>query len=103
MTTHDSLRERLRTLRTEQTERAAEIARLEDTLKHNRKAELGITDHAQVRYVERVLGYDPKAFADLVATQVAMPAFLLGNGKYPLCPGFVAVVHNRTVVTVEPA
>lgn len=103
MTTHDQLRERLRQLRSEQTARAVEIGRLEDTLRHNLKAELGITDHAQVRYVERVLGYDPKAFAELVATQVVMPAFLLGNGKYPLCPGFVAVVHNRAVVTVEPA
>lgn len=69
---------------------------------------LTISDHAQLRYAERVLGLDLAELCAELNGQVAALALALGDGKYPVkcANGQVvaqAVVQNKTVVTILPA
>lgn len=65
-----------------------------------------VSEHALLRHCERVLGIDTAGItADLTAELEPMVS-ALGDGRYPLnksAPGFVAIVRNKTVVTIEPA
>jgi hypothetical protein len=81
----------------------AETKRLEAVLAGPGVIELAITDHAQLRYVERALGYDPTTLAEHIARDVEPLVRVLGDGSYPLGSGCVAVVKNRHVITVLPA
>ncbi len=60
-----------------------------------------VTDHALVRYLERVKGLDVDAIRDEILTDrnVAAMAFV-GRGRVPIAPGAVAVVNDMTVITV---
>lgn len=80
-----------------------EIAALQSALNAGRFIELAVTDHALLRYAERVLGFDRDEVVNLIRDRVGPLAAALGNGKFPVCPGFHAVVKDRTVVTIEPA
>ena len=64
-----------------------------------------VSEHAMLRFLERVLGADLVFFSALILAQVK-PAQTLGDGKYPLkYEGRTvarAVVKNGVVVTVEP-
>lgn len=77
--------------------------RLVDDLKKGKEYELVITDHAIVRYVERHLGFDVQEFVALVQKKLVPAAAVLGDGDFPLTDGLVAVVRNKTVITIKPA
>ncbi len=64
---------------------------------------LRITDHALMRYCERVGNVDMDALKLAILAAVIPTYATLGNGAYPL-PGTdcMAVVHDRTVVTIRP-
>ncbi len=81
----------------------AEIRRVTDALAHGGRYELKVSEHALLRYAERVMGFDTNDVLRLVRDRVEPTAYLLGDGKFPIVPGFLAVVKNRTVVTIEPA
>lgn len=81
----------------------AHMKTLTEFLQAGRAYELTISDHATVRYVERHLGFNPAELAALVQEKVEPAAGLLGDGIYPLTDGLVAVVRNRTVLTIKPA
>jgi hypothetical protein len=75
-------------------------AYLERTIK-SRLHEVAVSDHAVIRYLERKEGFDAKAFRESILT----PSFLkqvrkLGNGKYPIRDGMIAVVRQGVVVTI---
>lgn len=96
--------------RKQQQEAGREIARLathvyglEKDLKAGKPYELSITDHAIVRYVERHLGFDVQEFVALVQSKLIPMAAVLGDGDFPLTDALVAVVRNKTVVTIKPA
>lgn len=57
-----------------------------------------ITDHAILRYCERLLGFD----LELIRGQIlkSIPADKLIDGKYPLIEGGKAVIKNKRVVTI---
>lgn len=77
--------------------------RLVDDLKKGKEYELVITDHAIVRYVERHLGFDVQEFVALMQKKLVPAAAVLGDGDFPLTDGLVAVVRNKTVITIKPA
>ncbi len=80
----------------------ADIASLKTNLEAQRPLDLVVTDHALLRYAERVLDFDTPQIVAMIRDKVAPTVYLLGDGEFPLCPGFVAVVKNRTVVTIMP-
>lgn len=60
-----------------------------------------VTDHALVRYLERVKGLDVDAIRDEILTQRTIDAMaFVGRGRVPIAPGVVAVVNDMTVITV---
>lgn len=116
MQTNDSIREALARTKTELTaarqlggEIGRNVSRLADhakalteCLKTGKPYELTITDHAMVRYVERHLGFNPQELVALVRQKIEPSAALLGDGSYPLTAELVAVVRNKTVITIKP-
>lgn len=61
-----------------------------------------VTDHALVRYFERVLGLDVEAIRLTILTPQQESLARSGVGcKLELAPGITAVVHNGKVVTIK--
>lgn len=61
-----------------------------------------ISDHAKLRFLERVMDFDFAALENLINTPKLLDAIdKLGNGEYPLGNGFTAVVMNKVVVTIK--
>jgi len=63
--------------------------------------DMTVTDHAMVRYFERVLGIDIEEVKKQILTEnVVTMARSLGNGKYPIENGCRVIVQNNSVVTI---
>lgn len=59
-----------------------------------------ITDHALLRYVERVLHYDISALRDYLYKSIVPKDGFIIDGKYPINGGIRIVVTNNKAVTV---
>jgi len=64
----------------------------------NMNKEVIVSEHATLRYITRVMGID----VEKLRTKI-LPNGTTGiiDGKYPIGDGFVSVVKNNVVVTVE--
>lgn len=62
-----------------------------------------ISEHAVLRYAERVLGLNQDEVRAAIVAKVAPFVRALGDGKYPVGRGCVAVVTKGVVVSVVPA
>jgi hypothetical protein len=111
---HDRLREVERALCVEKARRTTiqleisnlniEAKRLRDALAAGHRQCLVVSDHALLRYAERVLGFDPTEVVRAIERDVEQPAVLLGDGTFPFLDGrYLAVVKDRTVVTIKPS
>lgn len=81
------------------------LKKLEDQLAKfdNVEDEIAITDHARVRFVERVVGYDiDKAIRGYMEdSRLLEKVNLLKSGKFPINhPNTKFVIQNRKLVTV---
>ena len=66
-----------------------------------RGSEIIVTDHAVVRYLERVMGLNIQQLrCDILPAPTARLAMQMGNGKYPLGNGARAVVYDKKVVSI---
>jgi len=62
-----------------------------------------ISEHAILRYVERVLGVDIKAIEDEILSPKIINAIeTLHSGKIPFKNGMTLVVKDKTIVTINP-
>lgn len=66
--------------------------------------ELQISDHALIRYLERVKGIDMKVISDEIRSQDILKCYYkLGHdGKY-FSNGWVLVIKNHMIVTIHNA
>lgn len=66
-------------------------------------AKLTVSEHAIIRYIERVIGISRDEITSKILTpEVEAMYKKLGAGKYPIADGKArAVIKNNTVVTVE--
>lgn len=80
----------------------AKLTRLHQSLDEARQRELYITEHALLRYAERVLGFNVEEAKARIRGQVATLAFALGDGKYPVEGCGLALVTGNTVKTILP-
>jgi len=76
---------------------------LEEQIAHS-KTQPVVSEHAILRYAERVMGLDISE----VQKQIMTPSILraietLGSGKIPLANGVVAIVKDKVVVSIVPA
>jgi hypothetical protein len=83
------------------TEKRGELEDIENKVKRATR-NLVITEHAQLRYIERVMGVD----LGEVNSKITPPGLIdkvqeLGNGKFPIGDGARAVIRDNTIVTIE--
>ncbi len=63
-----------------------------------------VSEHAILRYFERVLGYDMEEIKSLILpTPMKQTITKMGSGKYPMGNGCRLVVKDNTIVTIDPA
>ena len=83
--------------RTEKQDKLNEINRTIEAL----NSDVTVTDHAVVRYFERVKGFDIEEIRNKILPSEVKPKIqILANCKYPL-ENFEIVVKNNKVVTVQ--
>ena len=75
-----------------------EIKRMEKELEEIRTSEVKVTEHAIVRYFERILGFDIKAIEEKLKHGLDAHE-TLGSGTYPN-EDFRVVVKDNHIVTV---
>ena len=70
-------------------------------VKYNSKDNIEVSEHAIIRYFERVLGYDIEQIKSKILTNeiISLTQTLGGNGSYPN-DGFKIILKNFTVVTL---
>ena len=67
----------------------------------NKSDTLRVTEHALLRYFERVCGYDIEDIKKkIVNAKILKDVTTLGNGKFPNGE-FMVVVQNGSIVTIE--
>jgi hypothetical protein len=59
-----------------------------------------VTDHAIVRYLERIAGVDIEGLREEIKKETELAGGVLGNGKFMIGGGFRAVVSDGRVVTI---
>ncbi len=60
-----------------------------------------VSEHAILRYLERVMNVDIEQIRSLILTEDNVTLIEnMGSGKYPIGNGMKAVVKNKTVVSV---
>lgn len=106
----ERLRESLRHWQDKQHEATAKVEQLRKQCLsadrapgENAKPVVTVTDHALLRYAERVLDLDVRGVNRSICEQIAEWVLTLGDGRYPLKGGFVAIVRGNCVVTVVEA
>jgi predicted nuclease with TOPRIM domain len=96
-------------LKQEQSEISRELTQKENKLKnimeeisHLSPKKTIVSEHAMLRYIERVIGTDLKEIKDsIVDPELEKLMGCLGNGKYPIQDGkFQIIVKDGTVTTV---
>lgn len=61
-----------------------------------------VTEHALLRYIERIYGVDLEEMRRQILTPTTVTAIrTLGSGKYPLSGGGKAVVKGMSVVSIS--
>lgn len=92
---HDVMAEYQRKYNELKKERVSLINKI-DSMK---KGELKVTEHAMLRYFERVLGFNLEEIEEKIVSGISEAQKELGNGHYP-SGLFKAVVKENTVVTI---
>lgn len=65
--------------------------------------EIIISEHALLRYIERVLNIDIEEISNSILTdQFKTLVYTLGDGKIPLNNDFTAIVKDNVVTTIIP-
>lgn len=99
----EALKVKIANLQREQSQKSAIIKSLrEQVLALGNTSEFEVTDHAIIRYFERVLGIDIEAAKDNILTpKIKEAATLLGGtGSFPSEDGFTVRMKNYTIITV---
>lgn len=65
--------------------------------------EPNVSEHALLRYAERVLGFDSEEITGMILTEANIEAInTLRDCKLPLPNGATAIIKEKTVVTILP-
>jgi len=92
---HNIMAEYQRTYNGLKKERILLITKINDM----KKGELKVTEHAMLRYFERVLGFNLEEIEEKIVSEISEAQKELGNGTYP-SGVFKVVVKENTIVTI---
>ena len=60
-----------------------------------------VSEHAMLRYIERVLGIDLKEIERRILTDEVKEQYkIVGNGRFPINDEFRALIRDNVVVTI---
>ena len=77
------------------------LQRVESAIASLQSQQIIMTEHAMLRYLERVKGIDFTELCQQVITeQLKTQIKTLGDGKYPIGDGYRVVVKNNAILTV---
>lgn len=98
----DVLEQEIRIKKESISQKVKQITQLESEIKKIQvKGELKVSEHALVRYLERVKGFDiPTIEKEIVNEKVRGLVSKFTNGTFP-AGGFSVVVKDNTVVTIH--
>lgn len=75
---------------------------VESQIEQHHTKEISVTEHALLRYFERVLGFDLEEIKEkILSEELEEHIDTLVSGKFPIGDGKYAVVKNRVVITIE--
>lgn len=81
-----------------------ELSQLDKKIKNLESSSCGdliVTEHAVIRYIERVMGIDlVQVTSQILTKDVEQMAKSLGSGKFPTGNGFRAIVKGNSIVSV---
>ena len=81
-----------------------ERQKLNDMVESLIPKKLIVSDHAILRYIERIMGIDVDSIRNTIANdKVQELVNTLGDAKVPIGDGAYAVVKNHSIVTIETA
>ena len=80
-------------------EQKKERNRINDEIENMKKGELKVTEHAMLRYFERILGFDLEAIEEKILEPISEAQKKLGSGTYG-CQDFKVVIKENTIITV---
>jgi hypothetical protein len=92
---HGFMAEYQRTYNAKKKERISLITKIEEM----KKGELKVSEHAVLRYIERVIGINLEEVEKNILKCIPESQEILGNGTYP-CGEYKVVVKENTVVTI---
>jgi predicted transcriptional regulator len=78
-----------------------QILKLEENIDKIREKDLTVSDHAVVRYLERIEGLKVQDIKEKIKASIEEYVNTLGNtGKFPIGDGAQAIVEDNVVVTI---
>lgn len=96
----EALREEISQKSKEETNLSRELKTLQEQLKF--PANPVVTEHALLRYFERVLTHNLDTIRESIVTPELKEQIIeLGSGKFPHPNGYTLVVKNGYIVTIE--
>lgn len=96
--------EALRALNRKLEAKQQELGELDSKIAEIKSGNPVVTEHAILRYIERVMGVDLQAVVDdIMRPEVSEAIGSLVNAKIPHPDGYRLVVRDRAVVTIEGA
>ena len=79
-----------------------QIKEIEKQIKSLQDIDIIISEHAILRYIERVMGIDIELIKKEILTDTLKEQFkTLGNGTYPIGNDVKVKIQNNTIVTVH--
>ena len=97
----DDIRKTLKELETRMVEREKALSQIQQELNELADSNPVVSEHALLRYVERVLGINLKeAEKDIMSKENLEIINQLSSGKIPFKKDLVLVVKNKTVITI---
>lgn len=97
------LDEEVRSLQKKLSKKSKEIEQVKAAIEEEelRNRPISVTDHALIRYMERVLGIDvEKIRNDMITEETKRVIYSVGSGKIPIGDGHRLWVKDRTITTV---
>ena len=74
---------------------------LEEIKKLKEGSKIIVSEHAMLRYIERVLGIDLKEIERRILTDEVKEQYkIVGNGRFPINDEFRALIRDNVVVTI---
>ncbi len=97
---HKAVHEQLTSLSRKASQLRVDIEKIEKRISFKTDEGLVVTEHAVIRFLERVNGIEIEPFRDRIKKELTSIVDKMGDGEWPCC-GLTAVVVNNTVVTLK--